>query len=197
MSEQIEASPSLAKGDRISPEAWTDFVSRLRHDCVGEGVDDHCTADAIFMVEAREIVYGLDAEYSEKRVIACDETEYFSLEDYWDDLDEDQRENLDAKAQEESECDFRALLEDDQWEMIGELENHRVIYWDDRWVYVNSHFTKDAAEAFIKRKKHDYGKGLRVYVDAQSYCWEYNTIKAAILSGELTYTPKTEQSREA
>ncbi len=48
----------------------------------------------------------------------------------------------------------------------------------------------DAAEAFIKRKKHDYRKGLRVYVDASTYSWELNTIKAAILSGRIGFLPE-------
>lgn len=197
MSEQMEASPSLAKGDRMSPEAWADFVSRLRHDCVGEGVDDHCTAEAMFVVQARRIVYGLDSDYADKRVIVSDDSEWFSVQDYWDECEDQQQVDLNAKAQEEAECDFLELDEMDQWEMLGELEDHQLVYWDERWEYVNSHFTKDAAEAFINRKAHDYRKGLRVYAEAQIYCWEYNTIKAAILSGELTYTPKTEQSREA
>ena len=54
---------------------------------------------------------------------------------------------------------------------------------------MNSHFTKDAAEAFIRRKKHDYGE-MRVYVESQYYAWEFEAIKAAILDGTLTYTPK-------
>jgi hypothetical protein len=37
-------------------------VQRLRHYCVGEGVRDHCTSCAIFIVEARKTIYGLDME---------------------------------------------------------------------------------------------------------------------------------------
>ncbi|MNN73478.1 hypothetical protein D3C81_1895980 [compost metagenome] len=54
---------------------------------------------------------------------------------------------------------------------------------------MNSHFTKDAAEAFIRRKKHDYGE-MRVYVESQYYALEFEAIKSAILDGTLTYTPK-------
>lgn len=48
---------------------------------------------------------------------------------------------------------------------------------------VKRHYT---ADAFIKRKKHDYDE-LRVYVDSQYWCWEFNAIKNAILSGKLKY----------
>jgi len=52
------------------------------------------------------------------------------------------------------------------------------------WSYVNSHFTYAAAEAFIKRKSHDY-KELRIFTDAQNYCWEFNTIKEGLLNGDI------------
>jgi hypothetical protein len=80
--------------------------------------------------------------------------------------------------------------ESDQWYVLAELPEHTVTGWDDRWEYVNAHFTHAAAEAFIKRKKHDYRDGMRVYVESQYYAWEFEAIKAAILDGTLTYTPK-------
>lgn len=123
-----ESIPSLATGQALNAATWADFVQRLRYDCNGEGVRDHCTANAIFIVEARKIVCG--------------------------------------------------------------LEGHTVTGWDEQWVYVNAHFTHAAAEAFIKRKKHDYRHGMRVYVESQYYAWEFNAIKQAILDGTLAYTPK-------
>lgn len=36
---------SIATGADLNPETWSDFVARLHHDCVGKGVDDHCTAE--------------------------------------------------------------------------------------------------------------------------------------------------------
>lgn len=80
------------------------------------------------------------------------------------------------------------LDEDDQWNYLAECESHTVTGWNKRWEILNSHFTKDAAEAFIRRKKHDYGE-MRVYVESQYYAWEFEAIKAAILNGTLTYTP--------
>ena len=181
---------SIASGRELNAQTWTDFVDRLRHDCVGEGVNDHCTADAIFIVKARRLVYGIDMDYAENRVVYCDDCEWFSPQEYWGDCDEHQRSLLNQMAQESGECDFLDLDEGDQWDTLGDLEDHHVVGYAERWEYVNSHLTKDAAEAFIRRKKHDYPKGLRVYVDAQSYCWEYNTIKEAIMSGRLVFAEK-------
>ncbi|WP_255312004.1 hypothetical protein [Pseudomonas mandelii] len=87
------------------------------------------------------------------------------------------------------ECRFLELDEDDQWEALSDLEDHTVTGWHQRWEIVNSHFTKDAAEAFIRRKNHDYGE-MRVCVESQYYAWEFEAIKAAILDGTLTHIPK-------
>jgi hypothetical protein len=61
-----EPAPSLATGHDLNAATWADFVQRLRHDCVGPGVHDHCTSCAIFIVEARKTIYGLDMDYAEE-----------------------------------------------------------------------------------------------------------------------------------
>jgi len=196
MSQQSEKPVSLAHGAQLSAESWADFVARLRHDCVGEGVHDHYTADAIFKVEARVLIYGIDRAYTDKQAVICDDSTWFSPKEYWDDLDEDQQSRLNLVVKQEHECDFLELKECDQWDLLDEIDDHSVVGWDEKWEHVNSHFTKDAAEAFIKRKRHDYRKGIRVYVDAQTYCWEYNTIKEAILQGRIGLTDDLERVKE-
>ncbi|MNO78986.1 hypothetical protein D3C76_701420 [compost metagenome] len=96
---------------------------------------------------------------------------------------------MNASAQEQSECDFADLCVSDQWDILTALEDYTVTGWQERWEIINSHFTKDAAEAFIRRKKHDYRR-MRVYVESQYYAWEFEAIKDAILDGTLTYAPK-------
>ncbi|EIM1708997.1 hypothetical protein JFQ88_002864 [Aeromonas dhakensis] len=193
--QQADLPTSLAHGAPLSPESWADFVARLHHDCVGEGVHDHCTADAIFKVESRERIYGIDKDYTDKLAVIFDDSVWFSPQEYWDDLDEEGRTELNKVAQHWSECDFLERDEDDQWEQLGDLDDHRVTGWDESWEYVCSHFTKDAAEAFIERKRHDYRKGIRVYVDAQTHCWEYNTIKEGILQGRIGLTDELQQAK--
>jgi len=184
--------PSLATGHELTAATWADFVTRLRHDCVGAGVHDHCTAAATFIVQARRIAYGLDTDYSDNRVLIdhCNEGEWFSPKEYWDDQDEDGRAALNKAMQAWSSCQFMKADESDQWHVLGELDGHAVTGWCENWEYINAHLTKDAAEAFIRRKKHDYRKGMRVYVDSQYYAWEFEDIKEAIIAGTLTYTPK-------
>lgn len=197
MSQQSEKPVSLAHGALLSAESWADFVARLHHDCVGEGVRSHRTADAIFKVESRERIYGIDKDYTDKLAIIFDDSVWFSPQEYWDDLDEKGRAELNRVAQRWSECDFLERDEDDQWEQLGDLDDHRVTGWDESWEYVCSHFTKDAAEAFIERKRHDYRKGIRVYVDAQTHCWEYNTIKEGILQGRIGLTDEAKKLADA
>lgn len=185
VNEENKSNESIARGDNLTPQTWDDFVARLRRDCEGGGVNDHYTADAIFIVQSRQLVYGIDLDYSDKKVLINDRCEWFSPKEYWDDLDEEDQTLLNLESMEEADCPFLDRGERDQWDLLGEMPEFTVTGWDDRWEYVSAHFTKDAAEAFIKRKKHDYPKGLRVYVDAQTHCWEYNAIKAAILDGRI------------
>lgn len=182
---------SIATGNKLNPATWADFVTRLRHDCVGEGVSDHCTADALFIVQARRIVSGVDVDYADQLLVYCDGSSWYSPQEYWDDCDDSDQEGLNILAHESAGTELLGFLEipeSDQWEILGELDDHHVTGWQEQWEYVNSHFTKDAAEAFIKRKKHDYPNGLRVYVESQYYAWEFNAIKEAILSGRLVYS---------
>lgn len=181
-----ETNMSLATGDALTPETWVDFVERLRHDCNGEGVRSHHTAAALFTVQTQRTDYGFEEDYAEGLVVCHEDCSWFSPEEYWADLDDEERADMDAKCQSAHDCDFMDADDGDQWDLLGELDDHTVTGWNKRWEIVNSHFTKDAAEAFIRRKQHDYGP-MRVYVESQYYAWEYEAIKAAILSGQLVF----------
>jgi hypothetical protein len=179
----------VAAGAKLNAATWADFVQRLRHDCVGAGVRDHGTAAALFTVQTKRIDYGFEIDYAEGRVVTLEDRSWFSPKEYWEDLDDEERAEIDESMMADRECGFMDLDEDDQWEYLAECDSHTVTGWNKRWEIVNSHFTKDAAEAFIRRKQHDYGE-MRVYVESQYYAWEFEAIKAAILDGTLTYTPK-------
>lgn len=176
---------TLATGAALTPETFADFVARLQHDVEGEGVKHHYTADAIFIVQARVEVAGIDRDYTDKLLVFVDESTWYSPQEYWDDLDEHGRESLDRKAVEEEGSSFLGLDVPSQWDILDDLPDHTVTGWDERWEYVSAHMTKDAADAFVKRKGHDYRKGLRVYVESQCYSWEYNAIINALMRGDL------------
>ncbi|AVX93288.1 hypothetical protein [Pseudomonas psychrophila] len=184
--------PSLATGDVLNAETWADFEQRLRHDCVGQGVRSHGTAAALFTVQAKKIDYGFEVDYAEGRVVRLEDRTWFSPKAYWSELDRNEKACLNRKAQDFCDCKFMHANEEDQWELLAELEDHTVTGWNTRWEIVNSHFTKDAAEAFIRRKKHDYGE-MRVRVESQYFAWEFEAIKTAILDGTLTYSPKLQK----
>lgn len=136
---------------------------------------------------ARRRDFAIDQDYTDKLAVYIDELVWFSPQEYWDDCDDGKRADLDGIAAEEYDRKFLDLDPFFQWEILGELPDHTVSGWDDRWEYVCAHLTRDAADAFISRKKHDYPDGLRVAVEAQVYCWEFNAIKEAILSGRLQF----------
>lgn len=192
-SEKQQAPRSIAGGAELDAVTWADFVERLRHDCEGEGVAKHFTADAIFEVQARRYVCGIDREYAAETVAVVDaESVYTSPADFYqNELDDEGRARFDAAARDDHDVasflDLDAYL---QWDMIEDEDSVTVTGRSERWEHVCSHFTHAAAEAFIRRKKHDYRDGLRVYVNSSLYCWEFNTIKAAILGGQITFVPK-------
>lgn len=189
--------PSLATGAALTPETWADFVQRLRHDCNGEGVRSHHTAAALFTVQQQKITYGYEPDYAEGLCVYLDDSVWFSPKEYWDGADEEERAELHRLANEESGDGegFLALSERDQWDVLGELDDHTVTGWNKRWEIVNSHFTNDAAEAFIRRKQHDYGR-LRVYVESQYYAWEFEAIKEAIIAGRLVLADAADPAKQ-
>lgn len=180
---------SIATGAPLTVETFDDFVVRLRHDCEGDGVKLHYTADAFFIVQEKVRSYGYTEDYSDDIMIYRDDYTWNSIKEFWDDLDEDEQKTLDEVALNgflEGEK-FMELDELNQWYLLeNEQTEFTAVRYQEDWEYVNAHFTRDAAEAFINRKKHDYDK-LRIYVDSQYWCWEFNAIKNAILSGKLKY----------
>lgn len=187
MSTEIaQVAPSLAAGGPLNKESWADFVSRLQHDCIGEGASRHITADALFIVQARRYTYGIDLDYGAELAIYSDDIAYQTPVDFYENgLDEDGRVSLDQKSMTEHDLAFLKLAEADQRRLLAEIDGVIVTGRAERWDFVSAHFTRDAADAFIRRKAHDYRDGLRVYVEAQTYSWEYNTIKDAIMDGRL------------
>ena len=188
----MSATATLAKGAALSPDTWADFVARLHYDCVGEGVGEHHTADAVFLVQ--QAVEQLVPEgYGGDPVIfdGCEHSEPVS--EFFESCCNKTKAKLD-KA-----CDG-SFMDSDEYEQEQALKeclpDYSLLYVTTRWVTLNQHFTMAAAEAFIKRKKHDYRKGLRVYVDASTYSWELNTIKASILDGRIGLLPAAAQQTQ-
>jgi hypothetical protein len=84
-------SDSIATGAKLTPETFADFIERLKYHNQGEGVNEHCTADAIFIVQRKRLVSGIDTDYTDQLMIWCDDCKWFSIQEYWDDMDSDGR----------------------------------------------------------------------------------------------------------
>lgn len=164
----------------LTKENFNDFIGRLKFQNRGKGVDHHCTANPIFIVQSRERITGIDLS--------------FDPETYWTDEDsecewtkEEFNEQLaeyvaDGGEHEDFDIDI------DEEVMRGQVVIFRKLGYCENWEYVCAHLTRGAAEAFIKRKKHDHRK-LRIYVDSQYWCWEFNAIIKGLLDGEIIMAP--------
>lgn len=179
---------------QLNEATFADFLSRLRYDVKGPRTQDHYTADAIFLVQHEEKLYGIDRDYCDvdQMVVWCDDSKWFSPMDYWNDLDHEEKAGINHLSQKKHDCKFRRLDTLEQWDLLSGLPDHTVTGYQKQWVTLNTHLTYDAAQAFITRKAHDYGP-LRVYADSAYWCWELKKLREALLSGELVYQPK-EQS---
>jgi len=109
-----EPLPSLATGAALDSSTRTDFVERLRYHCNGAGVKWHHTAAAIFTVQTKRIDYGFEIDYAEGRVVCLEDQTWFSPKDYWDDLDDEERAEIDQSLMADRECSFMDLDENDQ-----------------------------------------------------------------------------------
>jgi hypothetical protein len=187
---------SLASGAELSADTFADFVARLRHDCIGQGVSEHCTADAIFVVKSKRYLYGIDTDYTDDLAIHVDDRYWHTIEEYLNDADASTIAMLDQKAiatcRKLAELDhpFTGLSIREQFETIGTLDEHSVYGFAEQRSLVSVHFTQRAAEAFIANRQKDYEHPLQVFVESQNYCDEFNAIKQAIMNGKLIFKDK-------
>jgi len=96
----------LATGADLDAATWGDLVQRLRYHCNGAGVKWHHTAAALFTVQAKRIDYGFDLDYAEGRVVCLEDRSWFSPKEYWDELDDEERAELDEALQADRECGY-------------------------------------------------------------------------------------------
>jgi hypothetical protein len=160
----------------LTKDNYIDFVKRLKYHVNGEGVNDHCTSNAIFIVQTYRLIGGIDLDYDPSH--------------YWTDSDHESE-----WTDEEFAAELAEFVEDGGTHDDFDLKLDRLVTQDnvilfqkigyhESWEYVNAHLTREAAEAFIKRKSHDHRR-LRIYVDSQYWCWEFNAIIEGMISGEI------------
>ena len=172
---------------QLTQELYDNFLERLRYDCHGPGVDDHYTANALFIIQEKILITGIDLQYAEGKVLLVDDSEYFSIDEYYQSLDDDERELLDIQANALYNNSVLKLEEYQKWRLVDGMDNHTVTGYCELWNYLNCHFTKHAAKKYIAENGHKHKRELRIYVESQYRCDEFNMIKDAMILGYLKF----------
>ena len=178
---------SLLCGAPLNAATFAEFITRLKHDCVGAGVHEHCTSDVVFIVMAKEFIYGIDMNYVDDLAIYCGETYYHSIPEFLKTGDQEFLDSLDQKSRLENDLPFAELEVRDQFLLIGSLENFSVYGYGERWRLINFHFTQTAADEFIRNHGHKHEGELQVFQESQGRCYEFNAIKNALIEGKLVW----------
>lgn len=182
----------------FTPETWAEFTQQLKNSWEK---DNAGTDSPIFVVQAKNIVWGLDPTHDSveiTNIVDVDQdSKYKSVEEFFESLKATDKHDLNGLAIDEEDelfLDVKAstqfnILTDWNWNGHNVHICHGKYYWED----VNCHLTRSAAEAFIKRKSHDYGE-LRVFVKSLYWCDEFKNLLNAIISGEIGLTSKDDDN---
>jgi hypothetical protein len=160
----------------LTTENYADFIERLKFHNIGEGVDDHITSNPIFIVQSYRQIGGIDLDY--------DPPHYWADSDHECEWTDKEFEAELAEYVEEGGTHDDFDIRYDKFVTLDNVILFQKIGYQEYWEYECAHFTREAAEAFIKRKAHDH-RELRIYVDSQYWCWEFNAIIKGMLSGDI------------
>lgn len=184
---------SIVYGHPLDKDTFDEFIERLRYHVRGNGVNDHCTADAIFLVKEEVTVTGIDLDYA-TTVVYCDEEGniYPTLKEAVDSYDDDMLIPC-------IESEMMSIYEKEPDFVNDDTQIIDIIYDNFGWSitktgssnefrYVSTHLTMEAAEAFIQRNKHNHKK-LVIYVDSRYRSNEFNAIINGLLDGKIVFQP--------
>lgn len=176
----------------FTPETWAEFTQQLKNSWEK---DNAGTDSPIFVVQAKNIVWGLDPTHDSveiTNIVDVDQdSKYKSVEEFFESLKATDKHDLNGLAIDEEDelfLDVKAstqfnILTDWNWNGHNVHICHGKYFWED----INCHLTRAAADEFIKRKSHDYGE-LRVFVKSLYWCDEFKNLLNAIISGEVGLT---------
>ncbi|MEB3865936.1 ead/Ea22-like family protein [Acinetobacter sp. IK31] len=174
----------------FTPETWAEFTQQLKNSWEK---DNAGTDSPIFVVQAKNIVWGLDPASDSveiTNIIDVDQDSKFkTIDDFFESLKAVDKHALNGLAIDEEDELFLDVKASTQINIISDWNErnihicHGKYFWED----VNCHLTRSAADAFIKRKSHDFGE-LRVFVKSLYWCEEFKNLLNAIISGEVGLT---------
>ncbi len=174
----------------FTPETWAEFTQQLKNSWEK---DNAGTDSPIFVVQAKNIVWGLDPTHDSveiTNIVDVDQdSKYKSVEEFFESLKATDKHDLNGLAIDEEDELFLDIKASTQINILSDWNERNVYichgkyFWED----INCHLTRTAADAFIKRKSHDYGE-LRVFVKSLYWCDEFKNLLNAIISGEVGLT---------
>lgn len=119
--------------------------------------DNHATAEPIFLVQRKEREFGVDPGYTDTFI--------------W----------VDSDASEEVDSETAAILEATLSEGEKIAECYRRVGVRERWEYVTTCFTEQAASQFIESNRHNLGEA-RIYVASGWRNPEWKAVRDALLA---------------
>ena len=147
----------------MNKQEFDDFVARLTAENKGDRVDSHCTAHPIYIVQSLQCEYGGDPDFGiDGFVWVVDGTDYT-------------RDEL-----------IKAFVQGVDDSEIPDFSDAEKVCYRERWEYVSAHFTREAAMAYIDRKRHDH-RGMRICVESQVHAHEFNALVEALVSGQIVF----------
>ncbi|MBI6883050.1 hypothetical protein [Pseudomonas putida] len=178
---------TLITGAPLNVDTFSDFVGRLKQDCIGEGLAEHCTSDVVFIVKEKEILYGVDTDYTDNLVIFYEDTKYHSISQLLSDHGDGHLAKLNEMALGEFQLPFSEIGERDQFLLAGSLPGFTTHGYSSNWKFLNLHLTQSSADWYIKKHGHKHDGELQVFHESQYRCHEFNTIKEALMNGNLVW----------
>lgn len=165
-------------------ESWKKFVEILAK---AQVEDNAATANPIFYVQEKEVMWGQDKDHSYDVQCFCtpDGTTHENTDDLYACLYAVDKHELNGVSLDEFSDMFLDLNEDDQEKVLEKWDSsysklYGSIYWSD----VCTHLTKEAADRYIKENAHNH-KELRVYVKSLNRCPEMIALVQGVLNGQI------------
>lgn len=179
--------------NQFTLDEWLSLIADLKTSQTEFNVS---TASPIFHIQEEKKVYGLNSEYSDKKLWIDGEegTEFDTAQEYFDSLDAEDKHAINSEAIESHSELFTDLDSGDQDDVLKTFSDDNDLhlsqtYFKTEWFDVGVFLTRQEADWFIKRKQHDYGK-LRVYVKSLYWAPQHKRLIQAILNGEIKYVVK-------
>lgn len=173
----------------MKKEEFETLIERLKYwNESEEGINSHGTDGPIFDVQEKVRIYGLDSGYSDYFEFGKGETYFDSISDFLESIDDEEELEIInqcwGKYFDQKPVRLKDFPEDTLIKFLGDCCDYQKVYYKEDWKHVNTHLTREAAQTFIDRKKHDYTE-LRIWVSSLYWCWEFKDLIEGLVNGDI------------